>query len=1070
MNRLKSHGARHDEPVEPPERYEAPSDSAAEGASSRPTPSREAEATCVAGGITAAHRDGRSTYDAGVARPYRLAPPAGPTAGVIGRDRLATVLDERWSRRLTTVIAGPGFGKTSLLGSALASARRDDVRDVWLSCEPGDEDAAYLLAGLAASAGYADVEDVAALCRAIWLSAPTQVCLVLDDVHEIPDDSSGMALLDRLVAELPRNATVVLSSRTMPPCGGMLPRLAASGQHRGLTEDDLLFDDDELERFASARGVERALLEESGGWPALAELTVASTVDLAFEYVWDEVLTVLGPDRAQQLATLAIVGGGDRAVCERIVGHDADPIQLAEGAPLVDVRVDGWVVPHRLWVPVARRLLSADAVRTARLAAADVHASAGRLERAVDLLTEAEAWPELSALIRDVAVHRGLLEHWQRIGAWRQRLPTELRAGPVALLAEGMARASRAPLDAIGPLEAAAQMFRSEGDGAGEVAAIERLGVVKWWASDVGGVWELYLRAQELAESGVHEATVLTQVGTAAIAHLTGDPVGVLAALEPLGSADSSAWAPGIWWFRHVAHRRLGDIERAEMALDWSSRLPGEVGPRQTAVARLRTDWLLGRVDDVAEGMLDIADSYGAGEQGYLRTETALEAAARFGWLGNRASAMRILSDVEPRMGAAPGPVVRIHHAIAAAAIAIDAGDEDAARQVLVESGELVGPHAAERWYWWDRAAVAVPHQLIPTDRSGWESSVPSPLHRIGLELSGLLTSARSGELEVFVGLDWPPPGVIRANLPARWIQELVDAADAVGHPAPIELVAALPPRSPSARRGTAGPTSVPGRPSSRPTDPSITVLVLGPLMVMHGDRALEHPDLQRTRVRELLALLAVEPVQRRERLADLIWPEHPDPRQNLRVTLSYLRGALDSTGTETGGGVLHADRSLVRLVAGSGVACDLWQFEQLLREAERAEAVGDPEQALHHYGAAIALWRGPALGDVVDNDHLVAARRRLTTRLTGAVERAGDLWLAGGRPDDALRAAEVAIAADPDDEPARRLAARAHLARGDVRRARGELEQCIEVLRTLGVGPSHATEQLIRDLAAAGR
>lgn len=1003
-----------------------------------------------------------------MARPYRLAPPAGPAAGQIGRDRLLAVLDARWSRRLTTIVAGPGFGKTTLLGAALVRPHRDDVRDVWLSCEAADEDESYLLAGIASAAGADQVAHVDDLCRAIWLGAPTRTCFVLDDVHELPDDSSGMALLARLVTELPGNASLVLSSRVKSSGWANLARLAASGQHCALTERELLFDDDELDRFAAIRGADRAVLDESGGWPALAELLVASTSEVAFEYVWDEVLVTLGEARAELLAKLAIVGGGDREVIAATVGPDVDPVALVAGVPLVDVRRDGWVVPHPLWEPVARRLLAPEAARVARLAAAGAHWSAGRLERAVELLTDAEAWDVLAALIRDVAVTKGVLEDWQRVGVWGRRLPPSLRSGSAGLLAEGMARASRSPLDATQPFEAAAALFRAEGDAAGEVAAIERLGVVRWWANDVAGVWALYQRAVELAESGVPEAAVLTRVGTAAIAHLTGDPAGVIAALEPLGTADSLVWGPGIWWFRHVAYRRLGDVARAEMALDALLRAPGEIGPRQNAVARLRTDWLLGRVDDGADRMLAIAESYASGEHGYLRTETALEAAARYAWLGDRSAARRILDDVGPQLGAAPGPVVRIHHAIALAAAAVDAGDEDAARRALVDS-ELARPDLAERWYWWDRAAVALPHQLLVEDRVAWMAATPSPWHRLGSELSDLLSSARAGDLGAFADFAWPSPGRLRANLPARWVQELVDAAEAAGSPAPFEVVAALPARSARPSRRPAPKTSSRGR--SKDARSAIKLLVLGPMALTNGDGAVDHPDLQRIRVRQLLASLALEPVQRRETLADTIWPDHPDPRQNLRVTLRYVRRLLEIASADNpGGAALRTDRSVVRLVPGPAMQCDLWDFERLLDQAERAEAEGEPERALARYGEAIALWRGPVFADLVEAEHLAAPRRRLTARLLGVVARAGDLWLAGDRPEEALRAASSATLIDPYDEAARCLVVRAHLARGDIRCAGDELVRCVEMLRELGVTPSPATQRLIVDMDPAAR
>ena len=76
------------------------------------------------------------------------------------------------------------------------------------------------------------------------------------------------------------------------------------------------------------------------------------------------------------------------------------------------------------------------------------------------------------------------------------------------------------------------------------------------------------------------------------------------------------------------------------------------------------------------------------------------------------------------------------------------------------------------------------------------------------------------------------------------------------------------------------------------PLHPPVRVEVLGPLRISIGNDAGTAPDLRRNRVRTLIALFAllalIGPV-RRERLADLMWPDldaAPGAR-NLRVTLT---------------------------------------------------------------------------------------------------------------------------------------------------------------------------------------
>src|SRR5690348_1564947 len=117
----------------------------------------------------------------------------------IPRLRLVQRLEGRWDRPVTLLVAGPGFGKTTVLAQAVR-AHQVAPRgiDVWVSCEAAYEDpvrfaTAILDAmpvdghapGPRATTGPRDVVD--ALIR--W--APLEVCLLLDDVHEIPPGSPG---------------------------------------------------------------------------------------------------------------------------------------------------------------------------------------------------------------------------------------------------------------------------------------------------------------------------------------------------------------------------------------------------------------------------------------------------------------------------------------------------------------------------------------------------------------------------------------------------------------------------------------------------------------------------------------------------------------------------------------------------------------------------------------------------------------------------------------------------------------------------------------------------------------
>ena len=203
-----------------------------------------------------------------MARPFRFRPPAVPP-GIVARPRLASTMGTRWERRLVSVVAGPGFGKTVLLATAAATEAGSSARvDVWLTCEPADAEAEHLLAGLVVASGL-PADGIADLSDRVWAQAPRLVCFLLDDVHEVPEGSDGARLLGRLLTELPGNGRLVLASREPVPVP--VSRLAAAGQVTRITERDLVFDSDEATAFAEARALPPDRMAAAGGWPALVD-------------------------------------------------------------------------------------------------------------------------------------------------------------------------------------------------------------------------------------------------------------------------------------------------------------------------------------------------------------------------------------------------------------------------------------------------------------------------------------------------------------------------------------------------------------------------------------------------------------------------------------------------------------------------------------------------------------------------------------------------------------------------------------------------------------------------------
>ena len=132
------------------------------------------------------------------------------------------------------------------------------------------------------------------VCNAVTAAAPSEVCVMLDDAHKLGAEAESWRIIDEILNGLPANGHLLLSSRTEPPLP--LSRLRANGGVEVLTETDLAFDEDERRRFAA--GHETPVTPAAvPTWPALATLKTLTGHSASVEFVWDEVLDELGPDR-----------------------------------------------------------------------------------------------------------------------------------------------------------------------------------------------------------------------------------------------------------------------------------------------------------------------------------------------------------------------------------------------------------------------------------------------------------------------------------------------------------------------------------------------------------------------------------------------------------------------------------------------------------------------------------------------------------------------------------------------------------------------------------------------------
>ncbi|MPZ97596.1 MAG: helix-turn-helix transcriptional regulator, partial [Propionibacteriales bacterium] len=306
-----------------------------------------------------------------------------PRARAVARLRL----DERLMRgshaTLTLVSAPAGFGKTTLLGTWLASGGPGGST-AWVSLDERDQDPSsfwtYILLAVDRAApetataaltqlqsGQAPIDIVLTALLNELSVRPEDLTLVLDDYHlaEGPDIQPGMTFL---LDHLPPQVHVVISTRADPALP--LARLRARGELVEVRVADLRFTGDEATAYlndVSKLGLEpadvAALETRTEGWAAalqLAALSLHGRNDpsefiagfagddrFVVDYLADEVLDRQPPDVRRFLLDTSILDRLTARLCDAVTGRTDGKVMLASLE-----RQNLFVVPlddHRRW-------------------------------------------------------------------------------------------------------------------------------------------------------------------------------------------------------------------------------------------------------------------------------------------------------------------------------------------------------------------------------------------------------------------------------------------------------------------------------------------------------------------------------------------------------------------------------------------------------------------------------------------------------------------------------------------------------------------------------------------------
>ncbi|MFD0395968.1 BTAD domain-containing putative transcriptional regulator [Streptomyces nogalater] len=191
---------------------------------------------------------------------------------------------------------------------------------------------------------------------------------------------------------------------------------------------------------------------------------------------------------------------------------------------------------------------------------------------------------------------------------------------------------------------------------------------------------------------------------------------------------------------------------------------------------------------------------------------------------------------------------------------------------------------------------------------------------------------------------------------------------------------------------------------------------VLGPMEVVHDGEQVRLGGSQRRAMLGFLLLQANRTVAA-SRLLNALWGEDEAPRTARKIlqnAVYALRGVLACASDGSSGAARLLTRSPGYMLEVAPERIDLHLFQKWVAQAREKRAQGAPEEAAELLRDALALWRGPALADLVEVGfewpELVAVQN---SRLD-VLEDYFDTQLALGRHHTVLAELETTVQAEP--------------------------------------------------------
>lgn len=406
----------------------------------------------------------------------KILPPK-TSAELIKRQRLLEVIHRNFDRKIITISAPAGYGKTT---TAASFAEDVELPLCWYTLDESDQQLEQFLTYLTHSiqrcfpevgkrtlgvlnnsstinSQYSEI--IGTLVTEVYESVADIFLLVLDDVHCIEASPAVKSALDLFITQAPDNCRTILLSR-IPPSLPSIPRMIVNRQAARLTARDLAFNDEEVMQLITAFGLKstpeiESMARECEGWVAgiiLALLGGRATTSPVlsndpggdqewFNYVMSEVYGRLPQDIQDFLTRTSILYELRSSHCNAILGTSgADNIlmSLADSLQLVSrLKGEDLYRYHNLF-----QSFLINGLRKNEAEFLDLHRRAGLYfmekalwEAAIHHLCQAESYDEAAEAMKRAAGDVYAIGQWSHLAGWIDRLPkTVLDTSPTLLI------------------------------------------------------------------------------------------------------------------------------------------------------------------------------------------------------------------------------------------------------------------------------------------------------------------------------------------------------------------------------------------------------------------------------------------------------------------------------------------------------------------------------------------------------------------------------------------------------------------------------------------------------------